>query len=69
MVVGKIEFLAGDSCTNKGEKQWWECGLMKDCYLMSMVDLFHLLRHKRGDDGREMMMQAKQWRENLHGMM
>ena len=43
-----IKFLAGDSCRNMGNKQWLECGSMKDCYLMSMVDLCHLLRHKSG---------------------
>jgi len=51
-----IEFLVGDSCTNKGDKQWWEYELKKDCYLMSMDYLWHLLMYKRGDDGRVMMM-------------
>jgi hypothetical protein len=49
MVDGKIEFLAGDSCSsNKSDQQWWEYGSMKDCYLTSMDDPSHLLRHKRG---------------------
>jgi hypothetical protein len=53
MVDGTIEFLAGDSCRNKGDQLWWECGSMKNCCLMSMDDLCHLLRHKReGYDGR-----------------
>ena len=64
-----IKFLAGDSCRNKGGKQWWECGSMKDCYLTSMVDLCLLLRHKRGVDERGTMMQMKRWREILCGMM
>lgn len=32
-----IEFLAGDSCMDKGDQQGWDCGLKKDCYLMSIV--------------------------------
>jgi len=49
MVDGKIKFLAGDSCSsNKSDQQWWEYGSMKDCYLTSMDDPSHLLRHKRG---------------------
>jgi hypothetical protein len=49
MVDGKIEFLAGDSCSsNKSDQQWWEYGSMKDSYLTSMGELSHLLRHKRG---------------------
>ena len=56
MVDRMIEFLACDSCMNKGDKQWWECGLMKDCYLMLMDDLRCLLMNKRGDDGRGRLM-------------
>ena len=70
MLDGKIKFLADDSCSsNKSDQQWWEYGSMKDCYLTSMVDLCHLLRHKGGDDGKVTMMQMKRWRENMCGMM
>ena len=70
MVDGKIEFLAGDSCSNnKGAEQWWEYGSMKDCYLTLTDDPSHLLRHKRGDDGRRTLLWKKRRRENMHGMM
>ena len=62
-----IGFLAGGSCMNKGDQQWWECGLKKDCYLTSMDYLCHLLLYKRGDDGTGMMMWMKRRRENLRG--
>ena len=51
-----IEFLVGDFCMDKGDQQGWECGLKKECYLMLMDYLCHLLMFKRGDDGRGMMM-------------
>ncbi len=51
-----LEFLIVDSCMDKGDQQGWECGLKKDCYLMSMDYLCHLLMYKRGDDGRGTMM-------------
>ena len=70
MVDGKIEFLAGDSCSsNKSDRQWWAYGSMKDSYLMSMGELFYLLRHKRGDDGRGRLLWTMRRRENLCGMM
>ena len=70
MVDGKIEFLAGDSCSsNKSDQQWWEYGSMKDCYLTLTDDPSHLLRHKRGDDGRGRLLWTKRRRENLPGMM
>ncbi len=49
MVDGKIEYLAGDSCSSDtSDQQWWEYASMKDCYLTSMDDPSDLLRHKRG---------------------
>ena len=70
MVDGKIEFLAGDSCSsNKSDQQWWEYGSMKDCYLTSMDHPSHLLRHKRGDDGRRRLLWTKWRRETLRRMM
>jgi hypothetical protein len=56
MVDGMFEFLADYTCRNKGDQQWWECASIKDCYLTLMVDLCHLLRHKRVDDGRGTMI-------------
>ena len=70
MVDGKIKFLAGDSCSsNMSDQQWWEYGLMKDCYLTLMDHQSHLLKHKRGDDGRGRLLWMKRRRENLCGMM
>ena len=67
---GKVEFLAGDPCSsNKSDQQWREYGLTKDCYSTSMDHPSHLLRHKRGDDGRRRLLWTKRRRENLRGMM